>query len=427
MGVLLRTSNWQVKKGQFLFLIQSLKMRLFFAFILTSLIFQSALAQKCLKKVNFKIEAFGGIKGATKQGFKWQTNVFGIKIVATQKAKSKLQHAAQVLAELLDNDNDGCPDDAKAYKALVKGYDQSGSGRFSKPILLITDTMDGPSKHLGDNYHSVLEKAGYYQGQTVSFVEIHPKCTKAKTFYYNKMEGDCYDSVQEEWSHFIHSMGYVPAWPTYFDQKWYDSGKTSNLTRALDVARGGRTKKVFAKQSLYPASAWYRFATDSCQYNCQAIEYLWWGYLSYSGTAAGLDYKDYRGETSRYKKEFKHLKKADLMKYDKLLTKIFQDSENGKTLYKIPFRAVHGSYTGCGTCKVAGLPAHGGSVTNTTNPTTKVTKATTKATTKAATTKATTAKATTKAGGVTTMPKQETTMDDGGNPPDQNEPEPPTY
>ena len=118
--------------------------------------------------------------------------------------------------------------------------------------------MDGPSKHLGDNYHSVLEKAGYYQGQTVSFVEIHPKCTKAKTFYYNKMEGidsiiiihpfshlitgrfypgDCYDSVQEEWSHFIHSMGYVPAWPTYFDQKWYDSGKTSNLTRALDVAR----------------------------------------------------------------------------------------------------------------------------------------------------------------------------------------------
>ena len=73
--------------------------------------------------------------------------------------------------------------------------------------------------------------------------------------------------------------------------------------------------------------------------------------------------------------------------------------------------------------KVAGLPAHGGSVTNTTNPTTKVTKATTKA----ATTKATTAKATTKAGGVTTMPKQETTMDAGGNPPDQNEPEPPTY
>merc|ERR1711988_1746692 len=122
-----------------------LKMKLFAVSLLACLICQSVLANKCSKKIIFKIEAFTGFKA-----FTWQTNVFGIKIVATNKSKHKLQHVAQVLAELIDNDNNGCPDDAKAFNLLVTGIRMSAGGALKKPVFLISDTVDGPKKHLGN-------------------------------------------------------------------------------------------------------------------------------------------------------------------------------------------------------------------------------------------------------------------------------------
>ena len=107
--------------------------------------------------------------------YTWQTNVFGIKIVATNKSKFKLQHVAQVLAELLDNDNDGCPDDAKAYKKLVNGIVQQG--KTKKPVIIISDTMEGAGIHFGDKTQEiVLENAGYYFAQGLSIPEVEGKC-----------------------------------------------------------------------------------------------------------------------------------------------------------------------------------------------------------------------------------------------------------
>ena len=125
---------------------------------------------------------FQPFKGFMKKAaFTWQTNVFGIKIVATNKSKFKLQDVAQVLAELLDNDNDGCPDDAKAYKKLVNGIVQQG--KTKKPVIIISDTMEGAGKHFGDKTQEiVLENAGYYFAQGLSIPEVEGKCTRAKVF-----------------------------------------------------------------------------------------------------------------------------------------------------------------------------------------------------------------------------------------------------
>ena len=79
--------------------------------------------------------------------------------------------------------------------------------------------------------------------------------------------------------------------------------------------------------------------------------------------------------------------KADLVKKDKPLAQLFQDSENGKAPYKLPFRAVDGSYNGCAKCNVAGLTSYDGSSSTHATTTTATTKSPSSAgTTVAATT-----------------------------------------
>ena len=52
--------------------------------------------------------------------------------------------------------------------------------------------------------------------------------------------------------------------------------------RPYCISRGGRIEKTPQTRAGYPAKAWYKYPGD-CTYECQAIEYLWWGYLVYSG------------------------------------------------------------------------------------------------------------------------------------------------
>ena len=108
--------------------------------------------------------------------FVWQVEAFGIKIVGTDKSKSKMQHAAQILAELLDNDNDGCPDDANAFGFLAKEWPRTAA-------LLIFDKPK-VSDHLGDDYHEVIMDAGYYVGQLMGNWEVNP-CGRSKLFTSN--------------------------------------------------------------------------------------------------------------------------------------------------------------------------------------------------------------------------------------------------
>ena len=128
-----------------------------------------------------------------------------------------------------------------------------------------------------------LEKKGFYAGQMFSVPEVMSACTKAKKFTgkstfgicnpasilknHNRVEitnyrfceplkirhgqtfylvksiiflflDQCYDATQEEIHHFIHSAGYSVAYPKYFKSEWTGvNGQTSNLTRAMDIAR----------------------------------------------------------------------------------------------------------------------------------------------------------------------------------------------
>ena len=68
----------------------------------------------------------------------------------------------------------------------------------------------------------------------------------------------------------------------------FDSQKKSNIVFRNDCtyylfSRGKRIKKTPNNVSKYPKKAWFTYADETCTYDCQAIEYLWWGYAAYTG------------------------------------------------------------------------------------------------------------------------------------------------
>ena len=116
--------------------------------------------------------------------------------------------------------------------------------------------------------------------------------------------------------------------------------------------RGKRIQKTPAKASGYPATAWYKYTDTTCDYQCQAIEYLWWGYCAYSGIGNGIT-------STENLAEFKYAKKADFVTKDLALAKIYKDSESKKAKYRLPTKPVDGSYFGCAKC-ASGGKSHGG-------------------------------------------------------------------
>ena len=66
---------------------------------------------------------------------------------------------------------------------------------------------------------------------------------------------------------------------------------SSLLTTAMDVARGGQ---FIQHPNNYPPEAWYHYDDYTCDYECMAIEYLYWcivtnmGILADAATCTGI-------------------------------------------------------------------------------------------------------------------------------------------
>ena len=70
--------------------------------------------------------------------------VFGIPLLTTSKfaqasedGRNKLQHVASIVAELIDNDNDGCADDPNVLAKLLKPYQNM------KNTFILQDKVEG--------------------------------------------------------------------------------------------------------------------------------------------------------------------------------------------------------------------------------------------------------------------------------------------
>ena len=196
-------------------------------------------------------------------------DVFGVSVRGTAGTPDdKMLHAANVLAEYLDNDADGIPDDSLVVQTLqannatlIMTIDFAELEAVVSEIDL--DAMSG----------SVL--------QDLNAWETRPGGAANGEF----------DASFEEVLHLITHGGYARAYPDDFGEF---PGTT--LADAMDKARGGRFMQI---PDPYPEGAWYTYDDRTCDYGCMAAEYIYWGLTSLLGA------QDFPGRLERIDNEWR--------------------------------------------------------------------------------------------------------------------------
>lgn len=186
-------------------------------------------------------------------------DVFGIPVLCAEVAEvDKIVHAAHVLAQYIDNDEDGLPDDASVHAALLDG------GAF----LVFPPNNDGRHELRLD--FEKIDRAGWRIGQDLYEDETRPEGGP------HTGSGQFDASLEECW-HLV-SHGWEQAYPQLLG---YRPG--SALCDAMDIARGGRFHDIPRR---YPREAWYTYDDRTCDYECMAAEYFYWGLTTRLGAQA---------------------------------------------------------------------------------------------------------------------------------------------
>ena len=205
-----------------------------------------------------------------------------------------------MLAEWLDNHEDGCVDNPTVLTKLLEKVDNAQASIVVTGNGTYTDAL-----------RDSLQGAGYYTNAPVWNYEVLPSCSGPAA------NSSCVDATLEEIWHVITSVGYAKAFPTTFAT---ESTSNSLLVQAMDVARGG---KFLTIPSSYPSTAWFTalyttwwFTNSTCNYVCQVTEYVYWGVNAWVGALVG------RGDA--IKNEWKFETKAKLEAGDVKMTAIIK-------------------------------------------------------------------------------------------------------
>ena len=251
---------------------------------------------------DFKIQPIpAGKYSIFKKQFTQHMDVFGIHLFGTAKTPpEKLRHAAIVMAEYLDNDEDGKPDNPKVIATMIK----------RDAFLMMTEN----ERALDRLDHDVFQDAGFHHGQGQFASETNPG-------------GKHFDATLEEVLHLITHEGYANAYPEIFGER-----PDTELAKCLDRARGGHFKRV---PRHYPKGAWFTYDDRTCDYGCQCTEYLYWAITSVLGAQeAKHRHEDISHEWRLYNREL--VRRRD--------PKIYKLITNPK--YRLPSRLPDGIYRG---------------------------------------------------------------------------------
>lgn len=193
--------------------------------------------------------------------FAKQMDVFGVPIVGTAAiADAKVLHAANVMAQYLDNDEDGEVDDPAVLSAMLE----------RNALLVMFADFDELEQ---SGLFEARELRGRYEIQDLEGHEtITPQDDPGGD------AGDRFDGAIEEVWHLVSFAGYAVAYPDDFGPE-----PGSRLAEAMDLARGGRFQEI---PDPYPDGAWYTYDDPTCDYGCMAIEYVYWALTTQLGAQA---------------------------------------------------------------------------------------------------------------------------------------------
>ena len=230
--------------------------------------------------------------------FEKYVEVFGIPIYATANTPDdKVLHAANVLAQYLDNDVDGTPDNPLVVEKI-----KANDGGI--PLFSGEDIDDNILYTANDEYTEYCWVALYAD-------EINPR--------------NGFDASLEEILHMITECGYANAYPEIFGEH-----EDSLIAEYMNNARGGFFDQI---PRSYPSDAWYTYDDYTCDYRCMITEYFYWSMTSILGA--------HENRLSEIGQEWKLNTKEKIMEGDPDIYNLLTEPE-----YKFPTILPDGNYQG---------------------------------------------------------------------------------
>jgi hypothetical protein len=233
-----------------------------------------------------------------------KVNVFGVTLYATSTVSDQdLLHAANIMAQYLDNDEDSIIDNPLVLDEMIENQ--------SSMVLFGTEN----SKDQRAAFNSARNIEDQYKLQDLYGSEIHPNWNYDAPF----------DATFEEVLHLITHSGYSQVYPSVFGEQ-----QGSEIANAMDLARGGQFTSI---PSNYSSDAWYSYDDRTCEYDCQVTEYFYWALTSLLGAQNYPDRLDEIGH------EWKANTPALVQSLDPAVYAILTD-----TAYLLPTVIPDGSY-----------------------------------------------------------------------------------
>ncbi|MEC8778888.1 MAG: hypothetical protein VXX28_07625, partial [Verrucomicrobiota bacterium] len=202
--------------------------------------------------------------------------VFGLRVLATSSVPdAKVLHTANVLAEYLDNDENGSVDQPEVLTKLLGNSN-------SEIATMVLFASENEQESYGDDFETLMRVLERTQNLF------------ADEIFENGSQGDDRDATLEEVLHLVTDLGWDEAFPEVWGER-----KGSTLADAMDLARGGYYQEVPLQ---YPDGAWFTYYDDTSDYATQITEYLYWATTTYLGGQdwTGRIHSNYTNEWQPY-------------------------------------------------------------------------------------------------------------------------------
>jgi len=152
---------------------------------------------------------------------------------------AKVLHTANVLAEYLDNDENGTVDQPEVLAKLLGNSD-------SEIATMVLFESESEQESFSGSFETLMR------------ILTRSQNLFADEIFENGSTGNDRDATLEEVLHLVTDLGWDEAFPDIWGER-----KGSSVANAMDLARGGYFENVPAH---YPADAWYTYDDDTSDY-----------------------------------------------------------------------------------------------------------------------------------------------------------------